>query len=187
MNALEEVNRLKAERRRELAEAAREQQRKDEEESRAAEICWCRDVAKALAEGGCEFLLDFIDRAAEMPAYNWKSFELRNAVFAIPGHKPIGMRMHNLHVGNGPQTRWALAELRSLRPWIIKEHKFGEIDGWGEADTLADALLAAELPEPATDAPRECDLCGEPMVGEPGTVHARCAAMESHEPHREDR
>lgn len=140
------IEKLKADRRAEIeaAKAEEENRLREEEEKKRRE--WERGIAAAVVELGVIWLAEY--RAAEADGVQFSACAgrtFREAAFRIPCHRVIVLRMHAIGYTDVLWEAW------TLHPNMIQT--WGVVSGSAVTgcDSLADALIAAELKPGETD------------------------------------
>ena len=133
--ALERVEALKRDRRAEIKAAEEDRKRQEDEQvaARAAAIKRGRD--RALEESQSFWLCEFY--AGAEPGGTWNKLPLTEVHFDVPGHRRIALRLLEASDGFHPVHHQTSGELAS---WMGKG-----FNGWVSGETLADALIAAEV------------------------------------------
>lgn len=140
--ALERVEKLKADRRAELARAEAERRAKEVEREAREAAAWERDVAAALDALGLSWLYEFRAPEADTGPYRHGSYDThRGARFAVPGHRLVSLLMDRV---DGHERTWKAYSGTATYQW---EAQTGYKEKWGGCETLADALMAAEPAE----------------------------------------
>jgi hypothetical protein len=136
------IAKIKADRRAELARIDAEAAARVESERQRGEQSFNADVSAALAQLDAAWLAEFRDDDAPVPgaaATEWQDDDgvrFRRARFAVPGHNAVDLVLTWL------ANRWA--DDGEVSPWFARNDR-GQTS---YHDTLADALIAAEVGPP---------------------------------------
>lgn len=149
MTAIEHVEKLKADRRAELAAKAAEEERVVRDLAERKRAAWMQGVVDALAELGEGWLLPFRAPDKDRDSFNANSRTYREAAFAVPGHRVIVLRMEDICYHNEFKWRvWPPENSGWMATWAVANGS--AVEGY---PTLSDALIAAELKPGDADEP----------------------------------